>query len=590
MSSKNKKVEKEDISSSESESSESSEVSSESDNQQKKNDKSLYNKELRFFDEKDRPIADPSDANKDNQKQKITLQQINRDKILSTMDKDQYEEDDEEEEEEEDEGNYQEQEEEEEEEEDFEEMSYNRKQEHLKNAFKLADEDEDSDDADKKRTEQEEEKENEEFEEFKKRISEKGYVDTEAVDDYWRSKKVDDDEKFLRDYILSQKWMTDKTKLPTYEEIVDEMEQDEKDLDKQALYEKSFNFRFEEAGSTVIVSNPRQVDDSMRRTTSKRAEKRAKKRERQEQEQTQNEEKLKKYKNEKKKEILEKLKEINEITGSTAFNMSDADLKKMDPSVLMKEIKSSKKQKVEQQQQYDDDEDQEYYEDEGDYNEEDGGDYNYNDEEGGDNQFSINQLIESGIFDDEDDEGEEDWDEERIQREKKELESMLDNYYGMDYQEMIDDTPVRFKYTKVDADDYGMSLDDILMKDDKELERMVPLQKMAPYINQMFGGQSDGTKHKRQFAHASKYHTWSEKTFVPKAGKNKPTKSGFASKPDNKKSTTSTTTTTNNKSNNNSNNNNKFNNNNNKINESGNVENEGLKKKRKNKNKNILNK
>eukprot|EP01051_Picozoa_sp_SAG22_P013897 SAG22_NODE_1615_length_3986_cov_3.960895_1_plen_48_part_00 len=39
----------------------------------------------------------------------------------------------------------------------------------------------------------------------------------------------------------------------------------------------------------------------------------------------------------------------------------------------------------------------------------------------------------------------------------------------------------RFKYKQVEANDYGMSGADILLMDDKELNKRVSLKKMAPY-------------------------------------------------------------------------------------------------------------
>ena len=39
----------------------------------------------------------------------------------------------------------------------------------------------------------------------------------------------------------------------------------------------------------------------------------------------------------------------------------------------------------------------------------------------------------------------------------------------------------RFKYTQVKANDFGMSVEEILTKDDKDLNRIVPMERISPY-------------------------------------------------------------------------------------------------------------
>ncbi|GAM20737.1 hypothetical protein SAMD00019534_039120 [Acytostelium subglobosum LB1] len=483
-------------------------------------DKSLYDKDLRFFSEEQRQkdlesLKQSSLAKNKDKKKEITLRQIEKDKILASMDKDQYE------------GSDDDQEDDDEDDEDmparpqsFDDMPYVKQQEHLKNAFKMAMADDDENDGDnadqdsdeeddgellkkRKRTEEEEERENEEFEEFKKRVTLNKDEDSAlAIEDYWKSKKIDnEDEKFLRDYIVGQKWMSDSTKLPTYEEIIDEIDRDREDLDRQDNFEHSFNFRFEEPGSSVLITNPRNPGDSIRRKESKRKAKRDRKKERKEEEREKQEAVLKRLKNEKKKEILEKVKEIHGITGSTALDMDPESIRSMDPEIMIKELVESKSKKRQKHEQAEQD------------NEEGAGDY---EGEEGDGQMALDDYMDSGYFD-EDDDGEE-WSEERLLKEKKELEAMLDNYYGVDYQDIIDgDTPVRFKYVNVDSNDYGLSLDDILSKDDNELEKVAPLHKLAPYYNEAMQYQKRQVKKNTN----SKYQTWSNKTFTLK-GTNRP--------------------------------------------------------------------
>lgn len=59
----------------------------------------------------------------------------------------------------------------------------------------------------------------------------------------------------------------------------------------------------------------------------------------------------------------------------------------------------------------------------------------------------------------------------------------MDEYYGLHFEDVLDNgkMPVRFKYTKVEKNDYGLSVEDILSMDDKELNQHVSLKKLAPY-------------------------------------------------------------------------------------------------------------
>jgi len=84
---------------------------------------------------------------------------------------------------------------------------------------------------------------------------------------FWSVDQTDDpNEKFLRRYIVSEGWVDrERDRLPSYDEIIQEDEEDQADLVKQDEFEHKYNFRFEEPGGTEIASHPREIDDTVRR-------------------------------------------------------------------------------------------------------------------------------------------------------------------------------------------------------------------------------------------------------------------------------------------------------------------------------------
>ena len=96
---------------------------------------------------------------------------------------------------------------------------------------------------------------------------------------------------------------------------VDDESADERHFDETENFERKYNFRFEEAGGTDLVSYPRNPEDSVRRKDTKRADKRKERKERKQLEKTRKQEELGRLKSLKRAEILAKLKTIRELSG-----------------------------------------------------------------------------------------------------------------------------------------------------------------------------------------------------------------------------------------------------------------------------------
>ena len=66
------------------------------------------------------------------------------------------------------------------------------------------------------------------------------------------------------------------------------------------------------------------------------------------------------------------------------------------------------------------------------------------------------------------------------------LEGLLDEYYTLDFEDLIGGGSVktRFKYRKVASEDFGLTEDEILLLEDNQLNKLVSIKKYRPYLDQ----------------------------------------------------------------------------------------------------------
>ncbi|XP_054616537.1 protein KRI1 homolog isoform X2 [Dunckerocampus dactyliophorus] len=347
--------------------------------------------------------------------------------------------------------------------------------------------------------------------------------DMKYLRDYWNDPQLDEKECFLRDYVLNKRYKDDddEERIPTYEEVVqddvaDSEEEGEVFLERQEDFERSYNFRFEEPDAQQVKTYPRNIATSVRSKDDRRKRKREEVRERKEREKQQKREQLKQLKNLKRNEIMEKLQKLRELTGNDELAFSQADLEgDFDPQhhdQLMQKFFGDEyygEQEEEKPQFEDDGELEEHWnwdtwtgeeacdEDEGyDVTEPHCEDQDFiMDADYDASQHSVSKknkkerkkmkktdMPQMGkkkkkslfaevvtknkpVFD----------------PKEKSFEQYLDEYYKLDYEDVIDDLPCRFRYRQVLANDFGLTTDEILGADEKELNRWCSLKKTCMF-------------------------------------------------------------------------------------------------------------
>ncbi|CAA2988856.1 Hypothetical predicted protein [Olea europaea subsp. europaea] len=338
-----------------------------------------------------------------------------------------------------------------------------------------------------------------------KRREDDGEIE-EKLDEYFgEDEKLDENTKFLKDYFRNELWLDDGKS----NNIVDEdvgFSEDEEEIEKQEDFERGYNFRFEENAGDRVMGHSRKVEGSVRKKENARKLQRERKEERMVQAEYERNEELKRLKNLKKKEIKEKLQKIREAAGigeDGNYLLDEDDLEEeFDPEEYDRKMKEAFDKKYYNAEDMDSefgsgsDEDAAEYEKPG-FVEEDRlhGLPNGCDEtkETGDGFLSARQRIlkskvhgkdENQLVEDEGNDPKEG--KRKRKRKPSEMENavkeqLMEEYYKLDYEDTIGDVKTRFKYKPVRSKRFGLSTEEILMLDDKDLNQYVSMKKLAPY-------------------------------------------------------------------------------------------------------------
>ncbi|XP_053685057.1 protein KRI1 homolog [Sabethes cyaneus] len=323
--------------------------------------------------------------------------------------------------------------------------------------------------------------------------------------DFWSSKSLSKEEAFLKDYILNKRFVDGSGNIPSYEDIVATSE-DEEELEKQEEYERQYNFRFEEQDSEFIKRYPRNVEDSVRIERNKRKEQRQALKERKEKEREHKKRELEELKAIKLQEIKDKIEKLKQIAATDGMDINEEQLESdFDPEEHDRRMR----------RMFNDD----YYEiDEGDQKPE----FPDLDEELGIENYDREKSESEGLqnhepfCEDDDFVMDADYDEklhkkkmglqeemlqataskkkkgkriskfvEVLKKEKpifdpedeKTYGEYIDEYYKLDYEDIIGDTPCRFRYVETVPNTFGLTIEEILMANTRELNRWASVKK-----------------------------------------------------------------------------------------------------------------
>lgn len=292
--------------------------------------------------------------------------------------------------------------------------------------------------------------------------------------DFWNNKNLDEHEQFLKDYILNRRYLSEESSALPFNENLSE---DERELEEQAEFEDRYNRRFETEENLEIKRFPRQVEGSLRRKDDSRKKKRAEIAQRKKEEKAKKSQEIKKKQKEKLAEIEERIHKLKEITGNPELGFKDEEiLEDFDA-----EKHDQKMKELFNEDYYNQGEEEHPGFNEDDYN------WDYEDinmdcegenfEEGSKKltRTQKKKLKKKKAFNDIMDIAKPSFD----PNVHSDFKQYFDEYYNLDCEDFIDDLPCRFKYREVVPNDYGLSVEEILMADDNELNKWVSVKKIV---------------------------------------------------------------------------------------------------------------
>ncbi|XP_054159839.1 protein KRI1 homolog [Oppia nitens] len=329
-------------------------------------------------------------------------------------------------------------------------------------------------------------------------ISNENDSDLQYLKKYWKNDNhLEEPEKFLRDYIINKsyvdnvnnnaKMLTSKAQI-SFGDNGEDVEisnglitMDDINKEKASVSDITISkYHFEEPDAVVIKRYPRNIE-TIRDTTKdeKRAIKRTETKERKKKEK---ERELKRLRKLKRESLRERFSKVQQISGNHTIDFNDLDLnqllddendfnpEKYDQKMMAlfgdnyyddNQSTGESKPKFEYMSEIDDNNnvDNEDYDDYDSY-EDNNNNVNHNEEE---LMFKSNPKIKK-----------------KLEKKQKKINKNLDEI-GI-YDDLIGgDLPTHFRYRKVKSNDFGLTDEEILFSDDKELNKWCSLKKMSQF-------------------------------------------------------------------------------------------------------------
>ncbi|XP_058190071.1 uncharacterized protein LOC131307535 [Rhododendron vialii] len=336
-----------------------------------------------------------------------------------------------------------------------------------------------------------------------------GEVEKKLNEFFGEDGNLDENEKFLKKYFRNRMWVGDEVNsegvkgLNRNEDLG--LSEDEEEVEKQEDYERGYNFRHEENVGDRVLGHSRVVEGSVRKKTNARKAQRKSKEERMAQAEFERKEELKHLKNLKKKEMKEKLRKIMDTAGIGEDRVCPLDVDDLEEEFDPEEYDRKMKEAFNDEYYDAEDVDPEFVSD-GDEDELEKPDFDKEDDllglpKGWDDasasgsgdgflafrERKLKRRAENGVPNEQmeeeavNEEGKGKRKRKMSEMEKEVIKKELEEYYKLDYEDTIEDLKTRFKYREVGAKKFGLSTEEILRLDDKELNQYVSLKKIAPY-------------------------------------------------------------------------------------------------------------
>lgn len=162
-------------------------------------------------------------------------------------------------------------------------------------------------------------------------------INLDLLQNIWGEEKIQDkNERFLRNYILSEAWLDNDENRINKKLLLIDKEDEEKD-ELYDNFEHAYNHRFEEEGGANITTYQRQLDDTFRVKDESRAKKRKEREKRKEEEKEKLKKEIRKEKEARVEEVMKKISKISakdklerlaqEMEGDSDFDMDKFDQK-----------------------------------------------------------------------------------------------------------------------------------------------------------------------------------------------------------------------------------------------------------------------